>query len=323
VSLFSDSVAVTPMTTTMLTDGGRFGTVYAEAGNGQVRLRWNATTYGTEAQPPTAWRVSRWAGPGSAVWYDLQTVYGIGEAFDAGGLVNGTEYRYMVQPCCPDRLPSYVSATPYLPARGNARPVVMTSPDCARGVRVTWEPAVAGTYTPVSGYAVFRSDDGGATLGRAGTTAANVLTFLDCTVPVYGKRYLYLIRPIDANGNLGDAYPSALIDVVLPTIRTYPDRNRFRPGLGERVHIVFQTTEAGRVRVSIWSPGGEKVRSLLDEEITGSFSADTPYNSRDRLRPPLVWDGANDAGELVGSGAYLIAIEVNGNRDFRAVAVLR
>ncbi len=321
VTLFSDEVAVTPMTATALSDSGKFGTVFHQAGDGYVRLNWASNPFPGETNVNT-YKIQRGTAAGTNVWTPLSTVSNAGFTFDFG-LANGFEYWYMLTPCCPDRSPSFLSARAYRPARGVIQPAISTNPACPRGVRIAWEPAEAGTYTPLSGYAVFRSDDGGATLGRVGTTSAAVLSFIDCTVPVYGKRYLYLIRPIDAQGNLGDAYPSAIIDVVLPTIRTYPDKNRFRPGRGESVNIVFQTTEPGRVRISVWTPGGELVRTLHDQEYTGYLTVDTPFNSRDRGLSPLVWDGTNENRELVGSGAYLIVIEVNGKRDFRSVAVLR
>lgn len=335
VTLFSDEVQVTPMTASALTDSGKYGTVFHQAGDGYIRLNWTANPFPGETRV-NRYKIQRATRPGSNAWTSIADVVNAGYSFDFGptqtnpseSLVNGFEYWYMVTPCCPDRSPSFLAARPYKPARGVAQPAISTNPSCARGVRIAWEPAVWGTYTHTftgqgSGYAIFRSDDGGATLGLLDTVPANILAYVDCTVPVYGKRYLYLIRPIDSQEHWGDAYPSALIDVVLPTIRTYPNRNLFRPGRGETVSIVYQTTEPGTVRVSVWTPGGELVRRLHEADYAGSITVDTPYNSRDRLAAPLIWDGTNDARELVGSGAYLIVIEVNGKRDFRSVAVLR
>ncbi len=350
-TLYSSEVSVTPQDATVLPALGAFGTVYSEAGDGYVRLKWTYNPY------PSA---SGLASPGEQnvsavrVWFSATTtgpwLYA-GQGPNTGSfltfgddvntptpavesLQNGGTYWFMVVPGLPDRRPSFLRGTPYRPARSDAQPAIATNPACPRGVRIAWEPAQWGTYTSTAtgqgiGYAIFRSDDGGSTLVRLKTPGGadiipyNELSYVDCTVPTYGKRYLYLIRPVDTQGNLGLAYPSALIDVVLPAIRTYPDRNRFRPGRGEAVNIVYQTTEPGRVRVSVWTPGGELVRKLHDEEYAGNLTVDTPYNSRDRGAPALVWDGTNDSRELVGTGAYLIVIEVNGKRDFRSVAVLR
>ena len=229
----------------------------------------------------------------------------------------------MFVPCCPDRRPSFLSAIPFRPASGRGQPVARMDPSGPRAVRLSWTAATNGSFAPLAGYAIFRSDDGGSSLLRLNPTPCTDLFFVDLTVPTYGKRYLYIIRPIDAAGNLGDAYPSTIIDVVLPTNRTYLNRNRMRPARGERLDIIYQITEPGRLRVSVWTQAGELVRKLYDQDQQGPYTQDTPFNSHNYGLPPLVWDGTNGNGELVASGVYLVVLEVNRKRDFRTVAVIR
>ncbi len=236
----------------------------------------------------------------------------------------------------PDRSPVFLSVTPNLRARGVDLPVARRDPTGPRAVRLAWTPAIPGTYAPVSAYAIYRSDDGGSTTQLVGTVwttgppatdcAGNALPphlFVDCSIPAYGKRYVYIIRPVDAQGQLGDAYPVAIIDVVQPTNRTSISRNAFRPGRGESANVIYQVTEPGRVRVTVMTQTGEVVKRLLDAEVRGAYTTDIPFNSRDQGLAPLVWDGTNDRGEVVASGAYFVVLEIGKSRDFRAVAVIR
>jgi len=321
-SAYSDPpVVVMPMTTTALVDSGKSGTVFAQPGDGYAKLSWTSNPFPGElgANSFNIWRGTTAAGPFAQI--PLSPVTNASFTFDSG-LANMQAYWYMVFPCCPERRPSFLSVVPYRPASGHGQPLARMDPSGPRAVRLTWPPATPGSYAIV-GYAIYRSDDGGGTLARVGTVGAGTYAFVDLTVPTYGKRYVYVIRPIDSAGNVGDAYPTVLIDVVLPTNRTYLNRNRIRPARGEVLEIVYQVTEPGRVRVSIWTQAGELVAKLFDGDLRGPFTVDTPYNSHDRGVPPILWNGTNDRGELVGSGVYLVVLEVNGKRDFRTEAVLR
>ena len=320
-SAFSDPpTIVTPMTATALVNSGQSGVVSILPGTGYVKLSWPANPY----PEPTVdrfyiHRLLSAGGPSTTI----MTVIGAGVTYDYG-LVNGLTYWYMVVPCCPNRRPSFLSGVPMQPARGQGQPTARMDPSGPRAVRLDWLSALDGTFTPLAGYAIFRSDDGGSSTLLAGSVPASQLTFVDLGVPAYGRRYVYIIRPIDAAGYLGDAYPTTLIDVILPMNRTFPNRNRMRPALGERVEIIYQITEPGRLRVSVWTQAGEFVKKLYDQEVRGrDITVDIPYNSHNEGLPPLTWDGTNGNGELVASGVYLIVLEVNGKRDFRKVAVVR
>ena len=318
VTTWSPSVAITATVTGNLP---AFGTVWTQSGDRYVKLQWRlfSSCDGPEKGGVSMYRVFRSTHPS----FCNRSLYEVSLAdyYLDTNLVNLTSYYYMVFPCCPDRMPSFVAARPYRWARGQGVPSARTDPAAPRAIRLTWDPAIPGDYAPVSMYAVFRSDDGGATMGRVGT-AVGQLTYLD-EIPVYGHRYLYLIRPIDAEGNLGEAYRIIVLDVPQPINRLFLHRNRFRPGLSESLPISYQLTETGRVRIAVFTPTGERVRRLYEADISGSFGPDAPFNSVDRGVPFIRWDGANDAGELVASGAYLVVLEINQARDIRTVAVIR
>ncbi|MEK7766534.1 MAG: hypothetical protein AAB368_09870, partial [bacterium] len=146
-------------------------------------------------------------------------------------------------------------------------------------------------------------------------------------VPAYGKRYYFLVRPVDDHGVTGVAYPLALIDVPLPDNRVLLNHNLFRPGPehGQTLDVNFQVVRPGHVTLSVWTTTGEAVRRRAWEgDVTEpGIGEDAPYNTRDRQLHPFVWDGTNDAGDVVFSGVYLIVLEIGGKRDVRSVAVMR
>lgn len=154
------------------------------------------------------------------------------------------------------------------------------------------------------------------------TVPAGQLYYLD-TIPIYGKTYVYLVRPVDSAGNAGEAYKLASVDVILPSNRVFLDRNRIRPARGETVEVDFQIIREGRVRVTVMTLTGEVVKRLWDAEQTGSYNPDSPFHSHYSTLPVIRWDGTNDSGRLVASGAYLVALEIGGSRDIRAIVVVR
>jgi hypothetical protein len=104
-------------------------------------------------------------------------------------------------------------------------------------------------------------------------------------------------------------------DTPLPTgtavIPAVLDRNIFRPGRGNPLQISFRALEDGRVTVRIFNIAGEKVITPFDAEIKAGlwFQAH--------------WDGANDQGEPVGSGVYIISVQGAGIRSLKKVVLLK
>jgi len=307
------------------------GPVSVQSGDQWIRLNWDlGTTWWTAEPGVTQYRVFRATDPGllgrNSVPASLHEEIPVDASYiDLAGLINKVSYYYMVFPVYPDRTPFIVKAVPFRPISSSGQPVARMDGSAPRRIRITWSPAPAPDLTQsdvLTGYAVFRSDDGGGTMKQIFWTNSSTLSVLD-DVPAYGKRYVYLIRPVDIVGRLGDAYPLAIIDVELPSNRLYLNHNRFRPRLGETLSTTFQITEAGRVRVSVISLTGEKIKTLYDRDHAGKFSADAPFNSLYAGLPPLVWNGSNESGRLVGSGAYLVVLEIGKNRYIGSVAVIR
>jgi hypothetical protein len=292
------------------------GDVRTRSGNGFVEVQWaiNTEEAGTGIYGYIVYR-STGRGPWSEVFW--QDDAGATTYLDTS-LTNDQLYQYMVFPCCPMRTPAYVTATPYLQARTSGTASGRTAGPLL--VEVSWSAGTPGSY-PIAKYAVFRSDNGGASFHIVGETASLVLRD---PVPSYGKRYLYLIRPRDTMGNLGDAYPIVIVDVELPANRLFLNHNRFRPGSGEMLDVHFQITEPGRVRIAVFALTGERVVTLYDHEHLGSYTPDVPFNTVNEWTAPATkWNGANGSGSLVGSGAYFVILEINKSRSIHSVAVVR
>ena len=341
---------------TVTTSGAKvpFGTVFTQSGGrmvgtkfkGWVRLNWSTNPFPGEAFV-SIYKIFRATHPDGTAWTALPNAVNTGTFLDDDDddrLLERQPYYYMVFPCCPDRRPSLVTGTPFLPARGQGLPVARTDAAAGpRAIRLSWDLAIPGSYTAAIKYVVFRSDDGGSSFhalgppscvqgqyaachGAGGSNGVGPpvgeFEFVDLTPPTYGRTYVYVIRPLDSGGNLGEAYRTVVIDVPLPANRLFLDRNQFKPPV-ENVSVHFQITEPGLVRISVFTLTGERVATLHEAQYSGSFSADTPFNSLDEglfLKP---WNGTNVAGELVGSGAYLVVLEINKSRDIRTIAVIR
>lgn len=326
-AVYSETVSATTMS-----GGERFGTVFAESGDGWVSLSWTSDPFPGEVGV-SIYRIYRGTRSDAVDW-TLSEARSTDRFLDRG-VSNLQPYCYMFFPCCPERAPSFVVATPFRPARGHGVPTARTNAAAGpRGVKVNWDwraewDAPAAEGYPVVEFALFRSDDGGSSFfelpHRVPVQPAVVTYEYDDFVPQYGQRYFYVIRPVDSAGNLGLAYRTVTIDVELPANRIFMNRNAFRPRENESVDVAFQITEPGRVRISVFTLTGELVRRLYDRRHDGAFTPDAPYNSLDSGLPAADtrWDGSNDSGELVGSGAYFVVLEINKQRDIRSVAVIR
>ena len=290
------------------------GNVRTRSGDGFAEVQWAINTKEFGIYGYIVYRST-----GNGPWSEASWVDNVGATtYVDTNLTDDLLYQYMLFPCCPMRIPAYVTATPYMQARTTGTASGRTVGPLL--VEVSWTPGTQGSY-PIASYAVFRSDDGGASFRLVGETSA--LSLRD-VIPSYGKRYLYIIRPRDAKNNLGDAYPIVVVDVELPTNRLFLNHNRFRPGSGEVLDIHFQITEPGRVRISVFALTGEKVATLYDAEHDGSYTPDTPFNTGNEWTSPATkWNGANGSGTLVGSGAYFVVLEINKNRAIHRVAVIR
>jgi hypothetical protein len=99
-----------------------------------------------------------------------------------------------------------------------------------------------------------------------------------------------------------DATPQAPGGLMLRS--GYPN-----PARGQ-VTLVYEVAREGRVRVEVFGAGGQRVRSLIDSEVSpGSHMA--------------IWDGKDDAGQRVAAGAYYCRLITTGGSAERRVIIVR
>ena len=120
--------------------------------------------------------------------------------------------------------------------------------------------------------------------------------------------YRTLVEEMENPGcYLATGVPGSAPPVSAASARLYPaSPNPFNP----RTTIRFSIGVAGPVRLRIYDVHGALVRTL----------ADAPYTAGVHK---LAWDGRNDRGSDVGSGAYFVSLEAGGGRASRKVILLR
>jgi flagellar hook capping protein FlgD len=101
---------------------------------------------------------------------------------------------------------------------------------------------------------------------------------------------------------------TATITPIADEIR--PTKNMFQPARGP-LQVNYGTTEAGKVKVTVYTALGRKVRTLVDRNVQGVF-AET-----------VDWDGRNSGGSMVASGVYIIRIETESYSKNIRVAVVK
>jgi hypothetical protein len=74
--------------------------------------------------------------------------------------------------------------------------------------------------------------------------------------------------------------------------------------------IHFNLPDARMVGVEVFDAGGRKVRTLLDAQREGGSHS-------------VIWDGANDAGNPVGSGLYWFTVRAGGEKASRKAILIR
>jgi len=82
--------------------------------------------------------------------------------------------------------------------------------------------------------------------------------------------------------------------------------NPFNP----RIELSFRTSEAGPVRLEIFSPRGERIRTLVGESL--------PAGKHQEF-----WDGNDASGAAVASGVYVVRLEAPEGSQQRRITLLR
>ena len=78
----------------------------------------------------------------------------------------------------------------------------------------------------------------------------------------------------------------------------------------QAVRIDYSLGAPGQVRVGIYDQAGQLIRTLAEAAMTDGLHS-------------AVWDGQDNAGRRVASGAYFMEISINGTRVQRKVLLLR
>lgn len=85
--------------------------------------------------------------------------------------------------------------------------------------------------------------------------------------------------------------------------------NVMNPLKGDRATLKFALTGTGQVTLKIYTLTGQKVRTLVNQVLTGGGSAD--------------WDGRNDEGAVVASGVYLAHVEGPGVSKTQKIVLVK
>ncbi len=92
-------------------------------------------------------------------------------------------------------------------------------------------------------------------------------------------------------------------------IEGFPVQNYPNP-FGEETNIVFTLRESADVEIRIYNTLGQKVRTLVKKGLPKGEHG-------------IVWDGRNENGEEVGSGIYLLKIDIDGRSQIVKVAKVK
>ncbi|MFZ5517749.1 MAG: FlgD immunoglobulin-like domain containing protein [Candidatus Zhuqueibacterota bacterium] len=134
--------------------------------------------------------------------------------------------------------------------------------------------------------------------GRQTTSQPQRYSYLDNDI--FSGTFSYRLKQIDTDGSF---YFSATRTVTITAPKEarltecYP--NPFNPAT--TIHYEISNAEIGiqKVEVIVYNSLGEKVRTLVNDEMSAGFYS-------------VVWNGRNDSGDSVASGTYLCLMRVNG-----------
>ena len=126
--------------------------------------------------------------------------------------------------------------------------------------------------------------------GHGNSNSPKLYSFTDKNL-VGGSKFMYRLKQIDIDGTF--EYSDAVEIEVLPTkyelYQNYP--NPFNP----TTNIKFSLPEDTRIAINIYNLLGEKVASVLNEDVKAGFHQ-VDFNT-------------NSAGYTIASGVYIYTIE--------------
>lgn len=75
--------------------------------------------------------------------------------------------------------------------------------------------------------------------------------------------------------------------------------------------ILLNLKTSTHVTIDIYDLKGDKVRTLVDKDCPPG------------IQPPAIWDGKNDAGNIVGAGLYFIVLEYDNRQEVFKVIIIK
>jgi hypothetical protein len=161
---------------------------------------------------------------------------------------------------------------------------------------------------PIAGFRLVRSSRGGpsVTIPGAGTLLPpETRRYVDGDVRP-GRSYTYALLTLLPDGTELSSYDVGLT-VPVGATRLYANKpNPFNPV----TTIAFDVAERQRVELTVFSTGGARVMTLLDETVPAG-------------RKEVRWDGRNAAGDPVGSGVYFYRLKAGKTTISRKMVLLK
>ncbi len=181
------------------------------------------------------------------------------------------------------------------------------------GVELRW---VTQSETENMGFHILRSEAEDGTylqitktlIPGAGTSSSvHHYSYMDTDLPATNVTYYYKLADVDYKGRVNLHGPVS-VKVQSPDAylleQNYP--NPFNP----ETKINFSLKEAGHVQLRVFNVKGELIRTLISQPMeAGSHLA--------------VWDGKDDAGNVMTSGLYIYSLRVNNYEEKRTMLLLK
>lgn len=89
------------------------------------------------------------------------------------------------------------------------------------------------------------------------------------------------------------------------------DKNIWRPGTGQPLHIGIKAPQAGKVKVRVFNVAGEVVRMPFEADVPAGITVDA------------VWDGKNENGEACAAGIYIVSVQGAGISSLKKVVLMK
>ncbi len=118
-----------------------------------------------------------------------------------------------------------------------------------------------------------------------------------------------IYRPRFITLEINEAVLPVIVDAADATVKTYGLAQNYPNPFNASTRIRYRLETDGEVILTIYDILGRKIRHLIEQhQLKGEHSA--------------LWDGRNERGETVSSGAYIYALELNGDRTVTAKMLL-